>query len=296
MASMDPKATAFSAALSAAIAESGITLSALSRRLKDNANPVSLATLSYWRSGDRAPEGAASRTAVENIEQILGVRRGELMSLLTPSSRLGTLSPAKVLFDEEREQREAAETLAALNSVSQDELRDLSTQVTAYVGRNGAVERTVMRSLVQSTRGTIAELPLIDIAPEESDAMSVISDVSGGRVDREYAHPGRLLSGVVIVLDEPIAVGATALFEFTESFPPGYPPRQSVWHATSRPSRETLIWVHFHPDALPRWCEEYVEADGDYSSTMKATKSGAVHVARHGFGPGVLGIRWGYDS
>ncbi|WP_223626632.1 hypothetical protein [Microbacterium sp. EST19A] len=287
---------AFAAALRAAISERGITLSRLQQGLAHDGNAVSMATLSYWRSGDRQPEGAQSLSVVEGIEDRLGLARGHLSSLLRPSSRLGPVAPPRLPFDEERENRETDETLSALRSVSQDALRDLSTHLTVRVGAGGAVESIVMRSLVQATSGVITELPLIDVAPEETEVMSVISDVVGGRVDREYLHPGRLLSGVVIALDEPITTGGTTLFEFTESFPPGYPPRQSAWHATSRSARETLIWVHFHPDALPSWCEEYLETEDEYVSSMRSVRSGSVHVARHGFGPGVLGIRWGYDE
>lgn len=292
----DDRSGAFAAALRAAISERGVTLARLQSQLKDDGNPVSMATLSYWRSGDRQPEGAQSLSVVEGIEDRLGLHRGHLGSLLLPSARLGPIAPPRLPFDEEREQRETEETLQALRAAPQDALRDLSTHVTVFVGADGAVEKTVMRSLVQSTRGAITEVPLIDVAPMETDVMSVISDVVGGRIDREYLHPGRLLSGVVIALDEPIVTGGTTLFEFTETFPPGYPPRQSAWHATSRQARESLVWVRFHPDALPTWCEEYVETDGEYVSTMRSVRSGSVHLARHGFGPGVMGIRWGYDE
>lgn len=285
----------FAAALRAAISDRGVTLAWLQAQLKHDGNPISMATLSYWRSGARQPEGAQSLSVVDGIEERLGLHRGQLSGLLGPSTRLGPLPPARLPFDEQREQQEISETLAALRSVPQDALRDLSTQVTVFVGADGAVERTVMRSLVQATKATIAEIPTIDIAPVETDVMSVISDVVGGRIDREYQHPGRLVSGVVIALDEPITVGRTTLFEFTETFPPGYPPRQSAWHAVSRPARETLIWVRFHPEALPSWCEDYIEADGEYSSSMRSVRAGQVHLARHSFGPGMLGIRWGFD-
>jgi len=288
--------SAFAAALRMAISERGVSLSRLHSQLKEDGNPVSMATLSYWRSGDRHPEGAHSLSVVEGIEDRLGLDRGHLTSQLGPSSRLGTVAPPRLPFDEERVQREADETLAALRAAPQDALRDLSTQMTVHVGIGGTVERVVTRALVQSTKGVLSEVPLIDAAPVETDEMPVISEVKGGRLDREYLHPGRLLSGVVIALDEPISTGGTALFEFTETFPRGYPRKQSAWHGTARAARESLIWVHFHPDALPAWCESYAETEEDYVSTMLSVKSGAVHLARHGFGPGVLGVRWGYDE
>lgn len=293
---IDDQGGAFAAALRAAISERGLTLARLRRQLIDDGNPVSMATLSYWRSGDRQPEGAQSLSVVDGMEDRLGLPRGHLGALLRASSRLGPVAPPRLPFDEEREHRETEETLRELHAAPQDALRDLSTHVTAFVGASGSVERVIMRSLVQSTKGVISEVPLIDVAPIETDVMSRISDVVGGRVDREYQHPGRLLSGVVIALDQPIATGATTLFEFTETFPVGYPSRQSVWHGTSRPARESLIWVRFHPDALPSWCEEYIETDDEHSSSMRPVHGGSVHLARHAFGPGVLGIRWGYDE
>ncbi len=293
---LEDQGGAFAAALRAAISDRGITLARLRSQLIDDGNPVSMATLSYWRSGDRQPEGPQSLSVVDGIEDRLGLHRGHLGSLLIPTTRLGPIAPPRLPFDEEREQRETEETLRELRAAPQDALRDLSTHMTVFVGADGAVEKTIMRSLVQATRGTITEVPLIDVAPIETDVMSAISDVVGGRIDREYLHRGRLVSGVVIALDEPITTGGTTLFEFTETFPPGYPPRQSAWHATSRSARESLIWVRFHPDALPSWCEEYIETEGEYTSVMRSTNGGSVHLARHGFGPGILGLRWGYDE
>lgn len=209
--------------------------------------------------------------------------------------RFGGLLAPRVPFDEERERRESEETFAALDAAPQTAIRDLSTHMTATVGVDGAIDRTSYRCLVQVTNGVVSELPLIDVDEEETDATLVITDVVGGRLDREYRHPGRRLSGIVIALDEPVAAGGTVLFEFTEVYPPGYPRRRTAWHATSRPSKETLIAVRFPAGNEPDWCEEYVETDDGEESTTPATISaGSVHAVRHGFGPGVLGVRWGY--
>lgn len=292
---LEGKGSAFAAALRAAIADRGITLARLQAQLVADGNPVSVATLSYWRSGDRQPEGALSLGVVAGLEDRLGLVRGQLASLLGPSTRLGPVAPPKLPFEGEREQRELHETIEALQSAPQESLRDLCTQMTVRVGAGGAVERVVTRSLIQSTRGTISELPLFDMSPEETDIVPVISDVVGGRIDREYLHPGRMLSGAVIVLDEPISTGETAMIEYAETFPSGCPPRRSVWHATSRAAREVVIWVRFDPDHAPRWCEEYVESDTGEGVVVRAVKAGSVHAFRHGFGPGILGIRWGDD-
>lgn len=290
----DDADTGFAGALSRAIAASGLSLSSLHARLRDNGNPVSVTTLSYWRSGARHPESATSLSAIEDLERILGLDLGSLSRLVSPFARLGAVPAPRVPFDAERERRETEETFAALGAAPQAAIRDLSTHMTVHVGADGAVERTTTRALIQVTRGVVEELPLIDVAPEETEVTPVIEDVRGGRMAREWRHPGGLLSGIVIAFDEPVVAGETALIEFTERLPPGYPPRRSAWHGTARPSREALIWVIFPEGGEPDWCEEYVERDGTPETSSPALVLGrTAHAFRHGFGPGVLGLRWG---
>lgn len=78
---MDP----FSDALSRSIERSGMTLEQIASALAEAGTPVSMATLSYWRSGRAAPRRAGSRKAVEQLEQLLGTGPGRLVSLLDPS-------------------------------------------------------------------------------------------------------------------------------------------------------------------------------------------------------------------
>ncbi|WP_311258835.1 hypothetical protein [Microbacterium sp. WCS2018Hpa-9] len=90
---IDDQSGAFAAALRAAISDRGITLARLRSQLIDDGNRVSMATLSYWRSGDRQPEGPQSLSVVDGIEDRLGLHRGHLGSLLVPTSRLGPIAP-----------------------------------------------------------------------------------------------------------------------------------------------------------------------------------------------------------
>lgn len=284
----------FADALRRAIADSGLSLSGAHRRLLAHGNRVSLTTLSYWRSGDRHPDGAASLSAVEDLERILGVDQGTLVDRIRRAARLGTLAAPSVPFDQERERRETEETFVALNAAPQLAIRDLSTHMTVFTRPDGTVHRTEFQCVIQVTRGIVTEIPLIDVAPEETDAMSEILDVVGGRLDREYQHPGRLLSGIVIALDEPAAAGETFTLQFAEQLPAGYPARRSAWHATARRAKETVIRVVFPEGAEPDWCEEYVETEsGEEYCAPAALRGRIAHAVRHGFGPGLLGLRWG---
>ncbi|MDT0158265.1 hypothetical protein Q9R19_11565 [Microbacterium sp. ARD32] len=286
----------FADALRSAIARRGVSLSQLHLRLRDSGNPVSIAMLSYWRSGERHPEGAASLSAVDALERLLEVPAGELSRLVPRMVRMGALPMPRMPFDDERERREIGETFAALRAAQQNSLRDISTHMDVVVGADGTVERTTYRCLVQVTSGTLSDLSLIDVDEEPTDAMLLITDVIGARLDRQYRHPDGRVSGIVFTFDRPVEAGETVLFEFSEAPPPGYPRRRTAWHATARPAKETMIFVRFPRDCEPDWCEEYTESDGgaEVSSSPVRLIGGIAHTSRHGFGPGVLGLRWGY--
>ncbi|WP_460797122.1 hypothetical protein [Microbacterium sp. GXF0217] len=69
-----------------------------------------------------------------------------------------------------------------------------------------------------------------------------------------------------------------------------------MWHGLDRQNRQVVIWVRFPDGAVPDWCEEYTDAGTDHAVKPLTIGPRSVHVARFGFGPGVLGIRWGFDE
>ena len=66
-----PGTRTFADAFADAIARRDVTLSALRTRLEDRGNPVSLATLSSWRSGTRTPDVQRSWAALSDLEDLL---------------------------------------------------------------------------------------------------------------------------------------------------------------------------------------------------------------------------------
>ena len=72
-----------------AIAERGVSLEYLRGRLQDLGTPLSVATLSYWRSGRSQPEHQTSLEALTTLEELLYLPAGHLRSRLRPSKRSG---------------------------------------------------------------------------------------------------------------------------------------------------------------------------------------------------------------
>lgn len=285
----------FASELRNAIAERGVTLTWLHQRLHERGNPVAMATLSYWRSGARQPEAATSLAAVEDIEFLLGKQRGELTALVHPLPRIGPTPHTRIPYDEESIVRAIEETIQTLGSTPQSGLRDLSTLAVGHVDANGDLATVTLRSLVQATEATMYSIPLFDVPEAPVAATRVITSVIGGRFAPTYHHPAGSITCDLLELTEPVAAGDTALFEFTETVPPVRPDCRNLTHSTSRASKQTMLWVHFHPDAIPDWCEEFTDTASGEASQWRAVSTDSVHAYRFGFGPGTLGLRWGYD-
>lgn len=82
----------FAELVSSGLERSGLSLAAVRRRLAGQGNPVSMATLSYWRTGQRRP-GPRSLEVVRGLEVELDLPPGHLVRAMTGTSRLVPLRP-----------------------------------------------------------------------------------------------------------------------------------------------------------------------------------------------------------
>lgn len=284
----------FSSAFRDAINAKDVTLSRLERQLTARGTKVSLATLSYWRSGARRPEGPQSMAALADIEDLLGLDPGELTSLLR-TQRTGPLGPNQFPLDEEKLERAVRDAFAAMGAAYPDTSRELTTHSVTDVDAAGNVALSMTRSIVQSTVGTITAIPFLEVTPGVRTPAPLISAVSGGRIAARYSHPDGEVHGVLFELEAPLTAPHTAIVEWSVEYPAGYPPMQETGHAVARQCRELLVWTRFHPDALPDWCEERMETPTGVSvAPASLGDTTSVHQVRRAFGPGTLELRWGY--
>lgn len=290
-----PGSDAFASALRDAINRKPVTLSWLQRQLKTRGNFVSMATLSYWRSGARRPEGAQSLAALADIEDILGLDGGALSRLLRATNRTGPLGPNQFPIDEEELEQAVIDAFHALGASYPDTSRELTTHSVTDVGADGNVAYSITRSIVQSTVGTITAIPFLEITPGVRTPAPLLEAVSGGRIAARYSHPDGEVHGVLFELDVPLTAPETAMVEWSAEYPPDYPATRDTGHALAQKARELLVWTRFHPDAVPDWCEEHVDTpDGVTVTPVPLTRGTSVHLVRRAFGPGALGLHWGY--
>ena len=290
-------ADVFAASFRDAINARGLTLARLHEQLRARGNSVSMATLSYWRSGARRPEGAQSMAALSDIEQLLHLEPGSLTALLGTTNRTGPLGPNQFPLDEQELEQAVKDAFAALGAEYPDTSRELTTHSVTDVDADGNVSYSITRSIVQSTVGTITSIPFLEMTPGVSTPAPIISAVAGGRIAARYSHPNGEVHGVLFELDVPLTAPSTSMVEWSVEYPPGYPPQRETGHAVARQCRELLVWTRFHPDALPDRIEERAETPAGVKTTELSLEGrNSVHQVRRAFGPGLLGVSWSYAN
>lgn len=254
-----------------------------------------MATLSYWRSGARRPEGVQSLAALSDIEELLGLDVGALSRLLRSTNRTGPLGPNQFPIEEEELVLAVIEAFRALGAPYPDTSRELTTHSVTDVGADGNIASSITRSIVQSTVGTITAIPFLEINPGVRTPAPELAAVSGGTIAARYSHPTGEVHGVLFELDVPLTAPETAMVEWSVEYPPDYPQTRDTGHAVAQKARELLVWTRFHPDAIPDWCEEHVETpDGVTVTPLPPPRGTSVHLVRRAFGPGALSLHWGY--
>lgn len=275
----------------------GLTLARLHEQLKTRGNRVSMATLSYWRSGARRPEGAQSMAALSDIEELLNLEPGALTALLGSTNRTGPLGPLQFPIDEKELEQAVKDAFAALGAEYPDTSRELTTHSVTDVGPDGNVRFSMTRSILQSTAGTVTAIPFLELSPGIRTPPPILRAVSGGRISAHYSHPSGEVHGVMFELDVPLTAPDTSIVEWSVEYPVGYPAQRETGHALARQCRELLVWTRFHPDALPDRIEERVETpNGATTRALSLDGRTSVHQVRRAFGPGALGVSWSYDD
>lgn len=288
-----PGERAFAQEFAEALAVGGVSMSALRDRLSRRGLSISLATLSYWRTGARHPEGAASAAIVTGIEVELGLESGALTRFLAGRSRRrGRVSAPASLRDSE-----GAETFALLAVSPPDSLRILSLRETIEISASGTVSEASSVLLVQCVQDRVDSLGVLLTASRPTEIVPVLRNLAGCTLARTVRHPGGTMSGFALALDRSLEPGETAMVSFEAVSPEGYPAPREHLMTVRRPVREIVQWFRAAGDRAPEWFDETeMTSRGTRTVTVAAGTTRSVHRLRRDFGPGGLRMRWGFDD
>jgi hypothetical protein len=287
--------TAFSKALRTSISRSGLSLDRIQARLQASGIPLSVTALSYWQSGKRQPERQSSISAVRVLEDVLGLRPGELLSLLPPPRPRGAArrraEPGTVNFPADA-LRALLRRVGSPHALEQQHRLNLvSLHDRCEIAADGGQRSMTSRSVFQSTADGQDHWLLVydhggtDTGPPRLDALR---NCRAGRVEVDTEHG---LTAAELLFDRPIDRGETQLIEYTlTNGGPPYPECANTYYREfRRPVREYLLEIHF--DAAPAQCWQYARP-GDDRRELHLDTTGGVHAVALDFGPGVFGISW----
>ncbi len=296
-------AGSFAEALHAAVEASGLSLDRIRAALAERGVKVSVTTLSYWRRGRSQPERAASLHAVHLLEELLGLPRTGLSTLLGPPRPRGRWAAAPAtgslrLEDVWPGEQQIADVFSELDAPPTGELERLSIHDAYYVDaqRRGSLLR--MRQVVRATVSGVARCLVVHKADEEATGCPEITSVRHGRLGRVRRRPETGLVVAELMLDRPLGLGDSTVFEYEVEIPPGGP--TTVYgRRFAVPVREYVLQVHFDPAAVPAHCERYDRAPGAEVDRRREQlwigASASAHVLSPDQQPGQVGIRWEWE-
>lgn len=278
-----PRHGEFAAALAEAIERRGVALSWVRDRLVARGTPVSLAALSYWRSGQREPEREVSLEAVAELEVLLDLEPGALSRRLRGRERAGGPVPFDSLIDQSAASDERGET---------DVDRVLVHQYVDVGADRRITRRRVLQVHVAAVDGPEAVTLYLGPAVVKDGAVARVEPVSGCRVGETRTLPSGSRA-VRLEFDRPLVRGESVATEVEIVGADSPQPAAQAGVAAEQRLEECMVWVRFHPDALPSRCfVSFSEGELEHEWEVALDGSTGVHHRQTSFGPGVCLVRW----
>lgn len=294
----------FELAFRLALAESGLGLDALRRRLGAQGIQVGLSTLSYWQRGIRRPERDKSLRAVYTIEELLGLSRASLLALLGPPRPRGKRGdrPAALLDYQATigKPDSLSVVLRDLDASVNNRFQHLSMQGERWIGPDRLWTIESVRRIVVPMTDDADRFVAVSAPDTPRENPPEIEAVHGCRVGRVRAEPDTGFHAAELIFDTPTRTGCPHVFDYRYLTRGGanYPVTH-YYHGSRQPLRELMLRIHFDPAVLPvrsyrvrrrRWDEEC----GDVSE-LHPSAGGAISLVALDLEAGIEGFRWLWD-
>ncbi|WP_052229784.1 transcriptional regulator [Streptomyces sp. CT34] len=293
----------FSETLRTAIANSGLSLHRISRKLAERGANVSPAALSYWQRGSNRPERAESLRAVALLEEILELTPHTLMPLLGPPRSRGRWTASSTPLPTGAVWSRSGSLNRTLTSLGPQALRSLWSVSTLYthLHERFTADRTPHRTHVRkAVRAEEDGVDRIIAVMHNEGAATHFEAVRAVRLGRIRTDPETHYCVAEFILDRVLNTGDTATVEYVSHSAPGTSPaQQCTRHSLYRPASALVIEVEFAPDAIPVTCEAFYTPRRDAPERRLGPlwigNGNSAHLALSDPGPGTYGVRWDWD-
>ena len=285
----------FAEALRAAIAKRGVSLQFLHDRLTAMGNPVSVATLSYWRSGRSEPEQVSSKAALPLLEDLLRLPRGHLLSRLAPTRRLGRHAPPIRPGDAGGSDR-ADEVMEEMGFTDLSRSVESTCHAIMEVNADRIETAITYRQVWKALADGVDTVPSILTIQDAGQGTPTITALSGCRVNVEVNDSGGGVVASKLEFERPLKLGELAMTEYRISdLPPSNSDEYFYEHYALRRMNELIIGIRFHPDQVPKAVECFTEGETLESKVHRVEPAATINHVLRQFGLGKAGVRWFWD-
>ncbi|MCA0435397.1 MAG: hypothetical protein LCH98_02740 [Actinobacteria bacterium] len=287
-----PELTMFAVQLGRAMEARGLSLERISAHLRARGHRISVATLSYWKTGRSIPGRTPSIRAVGALEEVLQVPRGSLARLI-PRAVAGPAASATVrIVDLFEQQRLVDEMVRDLGRTWDEGVELVAMHAVSTVDERGLLVATTCREVLRVVRED-TDSYLIGLGYPLGGCLPTIAAVSGCREGR-WRYAAAESTAVRELMLPMLGVGATHVIDYDISYDVPSPavvvPMAYVLGTTS-PVREIYVEVRFTPGAEPAEVST-IEMTPEAESLQRSPGRDRMALHRRLFGPGKLGFEW----
>ncbi|WP_114853351.1 DNA-binding transcriptional regulator [Brachybacterium sp. YJGR34] len=289
----------FAPELRAAIERSGLSLTAISQRLRARRRPVSVGTLSNWQSGRSMPGGEQSLGVVAALEDLLG-RPPDSLADLVGAPRLRGRSMRPTSFVGRRSSKEVfRDALDALGFEAPEQYaHERVFHQLAVIDSSTTVQRFDYRLTVRALESGICRLPAVHVLePTEPNVAPSYIPLEGCSVGRRVVWPERRAYGVELRIDGWLDAGQVAVFAYRVEMHAAASEVTGSLYSLPRRANDVLLEVEFRGGRRPVDVERYRRTEaGEIVTPVRLDQRDRVQLSESRFGPGTFGLRWDWGE
>jgi transcriptional regulator with XRE-family HTH domain len=293
----------FCAALRAAILARGLSLDRIQDRLARRGVTISVATLSYWQSGQRRPERPASLRALRHLEVILGLPPDALGAVLAATDRRNQrelIEATPPITDLWPGNADISALLDGVPTETDTWLRRLSQHDRVTIGSDGRMRSMHCTQLMRAERDEADRFLFLFDWEGQGHSPPLVTGLRHCRLGEVVFNTMKGLFGGEFRFERPLRRGETVLIEY-EFVDPARPrptrqPHDSYSRRFGRPIREFVLEICFDEQAPPRACQLFTgqldDTEPRVVRNLRMGVSNTVLAVGRDFGPGCFGISW----
>lgn len=278
----------FADTLRLAIDHRGLGLDRIRDHLEQRGVSVSVATLSYWRSGRSQPGRRTSLEALPHLEEVLGLDAGALRRTL-PVSRDRPRRCAVRGLDVVWPETPQTQVLSCLDTRWDTELDRLGMHDIVRIGPDRRHVSQTVRQVMRARSDGPDRGVVMHCQEDLAAGLPELRAVHGCTVGRFESNEQGGVVGAELVFFRPLRRGETVIVEYDVVAASPGPLESGCTRRLRLPVREYVLEVQFHPDALPQSVVARSEAR---EALLEPDPSHRVHLVQTDATPGVTGLHW----